>query len=43
MKKKLKKKTDKYLIFSSKEANQDIFDMYDKLKALKDIMNNVYN
>ena len=38
VKKKLKKKTDKYLIFSSKEANQDIFDMYDKLKALKDII-----
>ena len=30
--KKLKKKTDKYLIFSSQEANQDIFDMYEKLK-----------
>ena len=38
VKKKLKKKTDKYLIFNSKEANQDIFDMYEKLKDLKDII-----
>ena len=38
VKKKLKKKTDKYLIFSSKEANQDIADMYEKLKALKEII-----
>ena len=38
VKKKLKKKTDKYLIFTSKEANQDIFDMYENLKALKDIV-----
>ena len=32
------KKTDKYLIFSSKESNQDIADMYEKLKALKEII-----
>ena len=38
VKKKLKKKTDKYLIFSSKEANKDISDMYEKLKALKEII-----
>ena len=38
VKKKLKKKTDKFLIFNSKEANQDIYDMYDKLKSLKDII-----
>ena len=38
VKKKLKKKTDKYLIFTSKEANQDIFGMYEKLKALKEII-----
>ena len=38
VKKKLKSKTDKYLIFTSKEANQDIYDMYKKLKDLKDII-----
>ena len=38
VKKKLKKKTDKYLIFNSQEANQDIYDMYDKLKNLKNII-----
>ncbi len=38
VKKKLKKKTDKYLLFNSREANQDIFDMYEKLKALKEII-----
>ena len=38
VKKKLKKKTDKYLIFTSEEANRDISDMYEKLKALKEII-----
>lgn len=35
VKKKLKKKTDKFLIFTSAEANQDIYDMYENLKNLK--------
>ena len=38
VKKKLKKKTDKFLIFTSKEANQDIYDMYNKLNNLKNII-----
>ena len=38
VKKKLKKKTDKFLIFTSQEANQDIYDMYDKLKSLKNLI-----
>jgi len=38
VKKKLKKKTDKILIFTSKEANQDIYDMYEKLNILKEII-----
>lgn len=38
VKKKLKKKIDKILIFSSKEANQDIYDMYEILKMLKNLI-----
>ena len=38
VKKKLKKKTDKILIFNSKEANQDIYDMYEVLKLLKNLI-----
>jgi len=38
VKKKLNKKTDKFLIFNSQEANQDIYDMYEKLNALKEII-----
>ncbi len=38
VKKKLKKKTDKYLVFTSEEANQDIYDMYEKLKSLKELI-----
>jgi len=38
VKKKLKKKTDKFLIFTSAEANQDIYDMYENLKNLKNII-----
>jgi len=38
VKKKLKKKTDKFLIVTSKEANQDIKDMYKKLYNLKNII-----
>lgn len=38
VKKKLKKKIDKILIFNSKEANQDIYDMYEKLYLLKNLI-----
>ena len=38
VKKKLKKKTDKILAFNSEEANQDIYDMYETLFLLKDII-----
>ena len=38
VKKKIKKKTDKILIFNSKEANQDIYDMYEVLKLLKNLI-----
>lgn len=38
VKKKLKKKTDKILVFSSKEANQDIYDMYEILNLLKNLI-----
>lgn len=38
VKKKLKKKTDKILAFNSFEANQDIYDMYEILTLLKEII-----
>ena len=38
VKKKLGKKTEKILIFNSREANQDIYDMYEVLKLLKDFI-----
>lgn len=38
VKKKLKKKLDKILISNSKEANQDIYDMYETLIKLKNII-----
>ena len=38
VKKKLKKKTDRILIFNSKEANQDIYDMYEILDLLKNLI-----
>ena len=38
IKKKLKKKTDKILAFNSKEANQDIYDMYEILNLLKNLI-----
>lgn len=38
VKKKIQKKLDKVLIYSSKEANQDIIDMYQILKKLENII-----
>ncbi len=38
VKKKLSKVLDKILIYDSKQANQDIYDMYEILKKLKDII-----
>lgn len=38
VKKKLKKKTDKLLAFNSVEANQDIYDMYEVLDLLKNLI-----
>ena len=46
VKKKITKKIDKILIFTSKEANQDIYDMYDVLKKLENLIlefNNNFN
>ena len=38
VKKKLKKKIEKVLVFNSEEANQDIFDMYNILKLLENLI-----
>ena len=38
VKKKIKNKLNKTLVFNSKEANQDIYDMYDILSKLKDLI-----
>ena len=38
VKKKVKNKLNKTLVFNSKEANQDIYDMYDILSKLKDLI-----
>lgn len=38
VKKKLKKKTDKILVFNSLEANQDIYDMYEIMMLLKNLI-----
>ena len=38
IKKKIKSKLNKTLVFNSKEANQDIYDMYDILSKLKDLI-----
>ena len=38
VKKKLQKKTNKILVFNSKEANQDIYDMYEILNLLKKLI-----
>ncbi len=38
IKKKITKKIDKLLIFTSKEANQDIYDMYEILKKLENLI-----
>ena len=38
VKKKLKKKTEKLLVFNSKEANNDIYEMYENLVLLKNLI-----